>query len=675
MVKHMCNTSNKRTTGPSHPRSLPKSLATSPTGLSQGQDAQGRFLRELLARQQRISSQKDVSYQELLDENTALLHDNRRLAGALQIVFETLDVTDVPRLFDRLLEEINIMMDADAALMFLAEEDGFYLRACTNERVEDQIAHFFSHQDPLPMAIVRTGRTLRLHLEDLETQELRQGHVRSRRLISEDLAAPLELPLHKVPPFTSCLALPVWFSGSLIALIKVGWFGKHTLSPCDVELLDAIASYLSLQMVGVLRTLRSEHEEQLQQLASKLRERLLQVHAERQHAFQEDLCSVAFEVLHTASQELNAYDLLLEPLDEDHIIVSLASLLSLGREEIPQTLELRFSMSELEEHVKEDRVVPLYTFKPLHVMCQQLHLMGAPSEGVVLNMGVISGKRRWVIFVRFEDEEPFDDLKIEFLQQLLDEISHLSQGDTIREQNKRIAQALQVGMQNELQHVKGLRTEAVYSSATASALVGGDFYDLIRLPDHKACVIMGDVSGKGVEAASISAAVKTAIAAYAWEGLKPAKMVGLLNNFLLGFSRVETFATLFVGVIDVEHQSLVYCSAGHPPAHMIRAKTGELDLLDKQSGVVGAFPEMEYVDGSVDFGTNDILVLYTDGTTEARSTAGEFFGEEGLADMLMAESGAQKDFEGFSQRLLDTLDAFTGRNLTDDVAIVAVQME
>ena len=153
-------------------------------------------------------------------------------------------------------------------------------------------------------------------------------------------------------------------------------------------------------------------------------------------------------------------------------------------------------------------------------------------------------------------------------------------GDEARNQDKRIAQALQTGMRNELQNVEGISTQGIYSSATAAAVIGGDFYDLIRLPHKRACVIMGDVSGKGVEAASVSAAVRTALGAYSWQGLEPARMVRLLNDFLLGFSRLETFATLFVGIVDRQSGTLTYCSAGHPPSLLVRASSGEVESLD-----------------------------------------------------------------------------------------------
>jgi serine phosphatase RsbU (regulator of sigma subunit) len=228
-------------------------------------------------------------------------------------------------------------------------------------------------------------------------------------------------------------------------------------------------------------------------------------------------------------------------------------------------------------------------------------------------------------------------------------------------------------MRNELQLVEGLSSQSCYSSATEAAYVGGDFYDLVRLPERRACVIMGDVSGKGVEAASVSSAVKTALGAYAWEGLRPARMVDLLNDFLLGFSRVETFATLFVGIVDLGNGTLTYCSAGHPPAMLARASTGELVTLGVQSGVVGAFSGLRYQDGETVVRSGDVLVLYTDGVTEARNPDGAFFGEDGLRDAVSQE--VSDGFEGLCDRLLHDVSTFTDYSLEDDVALVVLRFD
>ena len=225
---------------------------------------------------------------------------------------------------------------------------------------------------------------------------------------------------------------------------------------------------------------------------------------------------------------------------------------------------------------------------PESPLAQTLRDLGEPCVGALVDMGYLAGERRAFLVLRPDGEEPLDEVEHGFLLRLAQDVCDIYRGEAERAQDKRISQALQRGMRNELQKVEGLTAQGLYSSATAAAFVGGDFYDLIRLPDRRACVIMGDVSGKGVEAASVSAAVKTALGAYAWEGLTPARMVRSLNDFLLGFSRLETFATLFVGIIDLRAATITYCAAGHPPALLVRAGAVEYSVLEGAAEDVAA---------------------------------------------------------------------------------------
>ena len=306
-------------------------------------------------------------------------------------------------------------------------------------------------------------------------------------------------------------------------------------------------------------------------------------------------------------------------------------------------------------------------------LSRALAAQGLPCKGAVLFLGKFAGEQHTWLFLREENAEPLSDIELDFLDRVMLLVHSLAVGAEESQQNKHISQALQSGMKNDLQQVEGISAEGIYSSATADAFVGGDFYSMIKLPGRRACIIMGDVSGKGIEAASISSAVKTALSAYAWEGRTPARMVATLNEFLLGFSRVETFATLFVGIVDLTTSSLTYCSAGHPPAILVSAQSGDAELLDVQSGVVGAFHDMEYKNGTIRLHEGDILLLYTDGTTEARSPEGAFFGETGLRDMIMNE--VPRGFDGLLNRFLSTLDRYTGRRLDDDVAMVALRFD
>ncbi len=594
-------------------------------------------------------------HERVVDE---LQRANRRLSGTLKIVLGTLDSENVATLFSRVLEQITETVDAWGTVVYLAEADGYHLRGMSASLLGARVVRYMPFERTLDALATHVGHTLRLRVQAPDREELRRGRLSTREVLDEATGERHRVGAETLPPFASFYAVPVWFGNNVVALFEVGWKRVHPLTEEDAELLDAVGQYLSVQIVGAFSALRSRREAHLRDASSRIREELL-THAELDDRAVEG----AFA---SAAKELDA---LAVPVYENaRQNVTVATLPATGLVELPMNLSSLAPVAEPGEPAVS--VVPIGDGTALS---DWLAEQGEPEMGALLDAGKIAGKRRACLFLRRLDEEPFDDLELDFLRSLGRDLVAAAQGEAAREQDRRISQALQTGMRNELQHVDGLTAEGCYSSATAAAFVGGDFYDLIRLPGRRSCVIMGDVSGKGVEAASVSAAVKTALAAYAWEGLRPAHMVRLLNDFLLGFARLETFATLFVGVIDLGKRTLTYCSAGHPPAILLRAARKELQMLEVQSGVVGAFREMTYTNGTVTLGKGDILLLYTDGTTEARARDGRFFGEDGLRDAVMRH--ASDGVPGLCASLLAELDAFTERTLEDDVAIVAVRFD
>ena len=588
---------------------------------------------------------------------------NHRLSGTLNIVLDTIDADDLQALFGRVLEEITETMEADGTLVYLSEADGFRLRGVSSSLLGERMARFMPFGRSLERFAVRDGRTVRLRVVSPSAESLRQGRLTMREVVSEETREVLRVRSSMLPPFTSFMVVPVWFGGHVISIIEVGWRRLHPLPKEDARLLDSVAHYLSVQLASAFTALRSQRADRLASLETELREELLDAATA---GSEEGSLERIDAVLREAADELEAALVLVgEGGDQRHAVATLP--LS-GPSELPVDLD-ELAAPHLRDGVA---VAPVPVDSPLSSMLRDL---GEPCVGALLDLGELAGVRRRALLLRPDGAEPLDELETEFLYDLVSDCRDVARGEEAREQDKRIAQALQTGMRNELQDVEGITAEAVYSSATAAASVGGDFYDLIRLPGRRACVIMGDVSGKGVEAASVSAAVKTALGAYAWEGLAPARMVRSLNEFLLGFSRLETFATLFVGLIDLSDSTIRYCSAGHPPAIMVSADASEISILDVQSGVVGAFHDIAYQDGVTRFSPGDVLLLYTDGTTEARDPSGAFFGEEGLRDAVMRECADGKPFEGFVGRLLGALDDFTENNLDDDVAMVALRFD
>ena len=609
---------------------------------------------------------------------------NKRLSGALQIVLDTLDSEDMGQLIERVLEELSETVEADGALIYLAEQDGYHLHGATESLRSaslDRIPRYFAFNSSLERLTFYSEHALRLHTMPLNSSTLKQGRVKKRNLVNEETREVITVDTSHLPPFTSFLVVPVWFGGHIVALIEVGWERKRALLVEDARLLDSIANYLSVQLVGALSAMRTQRRDTLREALARVRQRLLHSAAEGEkisgerlqqvmrsvgtdlyaQVFSVDCCEVTGNVtLHALGAEQAA-----AAVDGARGAAEAGGVQDGGKQiALPSTVE-GLKTGEGEASVKE---VELDS-----ALSRALAAQGLPCKGAVLFLGKFAGEQHTWLFLREENAEPLSDIELDFLDRVMLLVHSLAVGAEESQQNKHISQALQSGMKNELQQVEGISAEGIYSSATADAFVGGDFYSMIKLPGRRACIIMGDVSGKGIEAASISSAVKTALSAYAWEGRTPARMVATLNEFLLGFSRVETFATLFVGIVDLATSSLTYCSAGHPPAILVSAESGDAELLDVQSGVVGAFHDMEYKNGTVRLHEGDILLLYTDGTTEARSPEGAFFGETGLRDMIMNE--VPRGFDGLLNRFLSTLDRYTGRRLDDDVAMVALRFD
>lgn len=618
---------------------------------------------------------------------------NKRLSGALQIVLDTLDSEDMGQLIERVLEELSETVEADGALIYLAEQDGYHLHGATESLKSvslNRIPRYFAFNSSLERLTFYSEHALRLHTMPLNSGALKQGRVKKRNLVNEETREVITVDASHLSPFTSFLVVPVWFGGHIVALIEVGWERKRALLVEDARLLDSIANYLSVQLVGALSAMRTQRRDTLREALARVRQGLLHSAAEGEkisgerlqqvmrsvgtdlyaQVFSVDCCEVTGNVtLHAlgVEQAATAVDGAQDAVEAGgaQAAAGTGGAQDVGKQiALPSTVE-GLKTGEGEASVKE---VELDS-----ALSRALAAQGLPCKGAVLFLGKFAGEQHTWLFLREENAEPLSDIELDFLDRVMLLVHSLAVGAEESQQNKHISQALQSGMKNELQQVEGISAEGIYSSATADAFVGGDFYSMIKLPGRRACIIMGDVSGKGIEAASISSAVKTALSAYAWEGRTPARMVATLNEFLLGFSRVETFATLFVGIVDLATSSLMYCSAGHPPAILVSAQSGDAELLDVQSGVVGAFHDMEYKNGTVRLHEGDILLLYTDGTTEARSPEGAFFGETGLRDMIMNE--VPQGFDGLLNRFLSTLDRYTGRRLDDDVAMVALRFD
>jgi len=238
------------------------------------------------------------------------------------------------------------------------------------------------------------------------------------------------------------------------------------------------------------------------------------------------------------------------------------------------------------------------------------------------------------------------------------------------EEQRAIAAMLQETLLDTPRELRGLRYGHLYRSATHGARVGGDFYDVFEIKNERFVVLVGDVSGHGVEAARIATLVKDVVHAFSHQFQHPRIVLSKTNALLLE-KEIPGFVTMFLGVVDPRTKTLTYCSAGHPNA-MLRAATGSVTLLEAAAAPLGVFPGYSWKEGTAPLGEQGLLFLYTDGAMEARC-GDEFFGQERLQEVL--RRWPEPSPEKFPQAVLDEVLEFSGGHLADDVAVLALQLD
>ncbi len=231
----------------------------------------------------------------------------------------------------------------------------------------------------------------------------------------------------------------------------------------------------------------------------------------------------------------------------------------------------------------------------------------------------------------------------------------------------RIAETLQRSLlPQSLPALPGVKLSARYLPAASESEVGGDWYDAIALPGGRVLLVMGDVSGKGLAAASTLGALRNAIRAYALEGHGPAEIAELLNRFVLAEPARDHMATLVLAVFDAVSGELSWVNAGHPPPLALAADGTSRFLEGARSVPLGvlAFPGYETEETIVAPG--GAVVLYTDGLIERR---GEHL-DTGMA--LLAGAAAEGPLEAgaLCDRLLDA--AVPTGATSDDVALLTL---
>jgi sigma-B regulation protein RsbU (phosphoserine phosphatase) len=246
---------------------------------------------------------------------------------------------------------------------------------------------------------------------------------------------------------------------------------------------------------------------------------------------------------------------------------------------------------------------------------------------------------------------------------------------TVRQQRDQLLQDLELAAQvqrmflpNHPPSVPGLEIAGMMKPARG---VSGDYYDYRAIDEHTIQVVIADVSGKGVPAALLMSATAAAVRLEAGEKRDMLEVVNRLNRGIHSLSDSNRYVTMLLADIDARSHSLRYVNCDHNPALLFQAKTHDVVPMNSACFPIGMFDSEACAINSANLSAGDILVLYTDGVTEAENSRGEEFGMERLSALI--RGGHTLSADGLMNHILESVTDFSRDvGLKDDATILVV---
>jgi len=201
--------------------------------------------------------------------------------------------------------------------------------------------------------------------------------------------------------------------------------------------------------------------------------------------------------------------------------------------------------------------------------------------------------------------------------------------------------------------------------------VAGDYYDYFSVDAETTQIVIADVSGKGVPAALLMSATAASMRLEANRDRNMLDLVGRLNADIHSVSDDEHYVTLLLAEVDTHKRTLRYVNCGHNPALLFQAETGTLKRMDSSCPPIGLSPDEICELASTDLAVGDVLVLYTDGVTEAENLLGEEFGLERL--FAIVRHGSSLSAEDLMVSIYNAAADFCGDHFNDDATILVVK--
>ncbi|MGA3075234.1 MAG: SpoIIE family protein phosphatase [Bryobacteraceae bacterium] len=212
---------------------------------------------------------------------------------------------------------------------------------------------------------------------------------------------------------------------------------------------------------------------------------------------------------------------------------------------------------------------------------------------------------------------------------------------------------------------------SIHAYNSPTRYVGGDFYDFQQLSSGEWVGVLADVSGKGMSAALLSSMVLGALSMEFHSQTQPQEVLSRVNQLLCERSLPFQYVTLFLFLLSPQGIGQ-FISAGHNPAYLFRSATGKIEKLRSDAHFLGMFDSASYLPQTFRLDKGDILVVYSDGLTDAQDPLDEMFGEERLLTLIRQE--APSGSHALEQKFLRSIEEFTqGMPQTDDITFVVVE--
>jgi serine phosphatase RsbU (regulator of sigma subunit)/anti-sigma regulatory factor (Ser/Thr protein kinase)/CHASE3 domain sensor protein len=273
-----------------------------------------------------------------------------------------------------------------------------------------------------------------------------------------------------------------------------------------------------------------------------------------------------------------------------------------------------------------------------------------------------------VLEIFYREPHTFDDGERTLLELTADQIGNALSRSRARELEHAAAARLQESLLGPLMLVDGVGHTTRYLGSESTLHVGGDWHNAQRLPDGRIMVAVGDVVGRGLEAATVMGQLRSAVSACALRCATPAQLIGCLDDFAADIPGAPS-TTVGIAYVDIERQTLDYASAGHPPPLLV-SPTGHVVVLEDAVSWPLAVCGTARTDigTTVPFPAGSMVLLYTDGLVERRSEPIDY----GIARLVTAvRAHWNLPVDTLCDRIISS--ALAGRRRNDDVALLALR--